>query len=550
VLPFLGTFDWSFVSDDWDFLYLVQEKISLGQMFTTNYEGVAQAGGSYRPMVRLFWQSMESVFGGSVAPYRIATLIMHVINVLFVFTLSKLLIKTTHTWKHFIAPLIFATSPILAESVLWVSVINDTLATTWALLALLITLISLDQKKSCQYKAAICSGVFFFFSLLTKELAVLLPVIIIAASVVKDKNTLMRSRLVDWGVRMGVLGVFGGLWLMLRYHAIGYTTESYAGAFSYHLVDWIDAGIGLFVQMFFAGHVRILLIQWLTDHVASIAMILLIVVCAFVWRKAKYNHDQSLISFAGYASMILAALVPVLQFGVNASSIFPTSEGARYSYFGLVFVALACAALCVALLNRYPSRFAQRAVFCVVVLVLGSAGAQYITQREHWDVAAALADEVRTDMIAYIDAHPETSGFVVLGLPDSYRGAFIFRNAFARSIALSRPDADVLVTKHRMVYEPGDVYAVTQSERSLGLFSINGGYRIIAQPIFASADYSHELVDPVFADRTIGNLPLGTGIQLTFSESFFETNQQKRIDALIWNGEQFESLPSIGTVQE
>jgi hypothetical protein len=248
--------------------------------------------------------------------------------------------------------------------------------------------------------------------------------------------------------------------------------------------------------------------------------------------------------------MILAALVPVLQFGVNASSIFPTSEGARYSYFGLVFVALACAALCVALLNRYPSRFAQRAVFCVVVLVLGSAGAQYITQREHWDVAAALADEVRTDMIAYIDAHPETSGFVVLGLPDSYRGAFIFRNAFARSIALSRPDADVLVTKHRMVYEPGDVYAVTQSERSLGLFSINGGYRIIAQPIFASADYSHELVDPVFADRTIGNLPLGTGIQLTFSESFFETNQQKRIDALIWNGEQFESLPSIGTVQE
>jgi len=143
--------------------------------------------GNYHPLTILLYALQYSVFGeNSATPYHLFSLLLHLLNVMLIYTLLKLL-----TRNHIIAgicALWFGIHPMHAESVLWVSDQKELLYGCFFLLAMIAyyrylrwqgltgqAITRHGHKVTNYYLLTIC---LFLFSLLSKASAVVLPLVL------------------------------------------------------------------------------------------------------------------------------------------------------------------------------------------------------------------------------------------------------------------------------------------------------------------------------------------------------------------------------------
>jgi len=131
--------------------------------------------GNYHPLTTLTYALEYHFFGLNARYYHFNNLVLHLLNVFFVFVLVGLLFGRNN--MALIAALLFAIHPMHVESVGWISERKDVL---YALFFLLSLIMYLKYSENNQIKFYALSILFFLFSLLSKSAAVSLPMVLVA----------------------------------------------------------------------------------------------------------------------------------------------------------------------------------------------------------------------------------------------------------------------------------------------------------------------------------------------------------------------------------
>lgn len=149
------------------------------KMFTTPYMG------NYHPLTGLSNMIEFHLWGLKPAPYHVFNLLLHLLNTILVFYFFRLLIKREHS--SLLIALFFAIHPMHVESVSWLSERKDVLYAFFYLLSLLFFMKwgdgslwkSSNEKKTKSNKLYGLSFLFFSMSLLSKSMAVTLPLLLL-----------------------------------------------------------------------------------------------------------------------------------------------------------------------------------------------------------------------------------------------------------------------------------------------------------------------------------------------------------------------------------
>jgi hypothetical protein len=169
-----------FVFDDMTTIVHNAHIKDLGQNFSAffnlDYFKIAQAEVSYRPIATLSYFLIYALFNLNPLAFHLTSLLLHIFNVIGVYALVNII---QHDKKSsLIAALVFACHPVLTEAVNCISYNEDLLATFFYLLAMVLYIKAAAEENRSGLPIYFFALVSFSVALLSKEMAITLPVII------------------------------------------------------------------------------------------------------------------------------------------------------------------------------------------------------------------------------------------------------------------------------------------------------------------------------------------------------------------------------------
>lgn len=189
-LAYLGTLAFGFVYDDVLQIFqspALREWRYLPRYFTSHvlaalYPG---AGGNYyRPLLMLWLRLNYVLFGPEPAGWHATTVLCHVLATYLVFRVVQQI--SSDRMAAFSAALLFGVHPAHIESVAWISGVSDPLMSCFLLGSMSAFF---DWRKSAKISPAVYSLALFGFALLSKETAVVLPILIFVSVLVDQQSS-------------------------------------------------------------------------------------------------------------------------------------------------------------------------------------------------------------------------------------------------------------------------------------------------------------------------------------------------------------------------
>ena len=157
--------------------YIKQTGRLIPDLFNLSYYKIAGLETSYRPVSTVSYFLIYSFAQLDPFYYHLASLLLHILNVVLVYVLANSIIQ--HRLKALIAGGLFASHPVLTEAVNCIAFNDDLLTTFFFLLSFLVyTRINAQQVKF-RMGAYGLSLLFYLMGLLSKEMAITLPVVIV-----------------------------------------------------------------------------------------------------------------------------------------------------------------------------------------------------------------------------------------------------------------------------------------------------------------------------------------------------------------------------------
>jgi protein O-mannosyl-transferase len=219
---------------------------SFSALFTT------RTFGRFHPLEMLLLTIEYHLFGMSPAGYHLVSLLLHLINValtfLFIFKI------TGKQWAAFIVSLLFAIHPMHVETVAWVSDQLDLLYTLFYLAAILSYLSYIRKSNTVKWyrnRYWYVTCFFFLLSLLSKEMAVVLPVTFALIDCYRSDNW--------WNIKFIISSIFHKTFFFLLSLALGvlaYTVQKHTVAmkgadFSAEQIMLVCYGVTIYIVKFF-----------------------------------------------------------------------------------------------------------------------------------------------------------------------------------------------------------------------------------------------------------------------------------------------------------
>lgn len=137
----------------------------------------------YRPVETITYASIYSLFGPEPLAFHIIQIFLHIANSILIFLIFKLFFKKT---MSFFLSLVFLVHPINTETVVYISVLQDTQFLFFGLIALYLTI-----KSTSFYKVPLVT-IFLLLSLLSKEAGIVFIFLVPFFSVLFQKQTWVR----------------------------------------------------------------------------------------------------------------------------------------------------------------------------------------------------------------------------------------------------------------------------------------------------------------------------------------------------------------------
>jgi hypothetical protein len=177
--------------------------------------------GQYAPFNQLYYTSLYAVFGLNAFVFHLGSLLLHLANVLFVYSLihtvlplSRRFNKTNGNYIAFFTALLFAIHPFNVESVAWLSASKVLVYSFFFLLALLSYVKYISSKKLKFYFLTL---LLFVFSFGGKEQAVSLSLTVLLLDYVLGRN-LKDKKIWFEKIPFFALSILGGI---VAIHAVG-----------------------------------------------------------------------------------------------------------------------------------------------------------------------------------------------------------------------------------------------------------------------------------------------------------------------------------------
>jgi len=178
---YLNSLPNGFVFDDYAVIvenkYLKLPGINFASFFNHSYFNIAGGEASYRPLATLSYYLIYAIAGLNPFYYHLLSVILHMIAVVLVYLIFNLILK--HRFSALFAGLLFACHPALTEAVDCIAYNEDLLAAVFFLLAFLFCVKSRENGLKTDVQNYGLSLFFFVLGLLSKEMAITLPAIIL-----------------------------------------------------------------------------------------------------------------------------------------------------------------------------------------------------------------------------------------------------------------------------------------------------------------------------------------------------------------------------------
>ena len=420
-----------FVSDDFHWLVIARDTQITWQIFLTNYLGTHD-GGSYNPFLVLIFKFFYSLFNTNYFGYHLLSIVLHASNGFLLYVLAQKIFQLSGL-KNFkklawLAGVLFLLYPIHVEVISWLAAWPHLWVTFFYLLSLVcyfsfrLCSRSSTFRQNKAWSKLIYSVLFFILALLTKEIAISLPLVLMIwemyfySSPEKNKNN--KPYLL---IYFAILALF----LLLRYFSIGLVFGYYASSkLSFSYLDW-TANLAAFGGDFISfGFLRTIIYKAIYHYKESIVIVVLATLAFYFLMtllKKKTLAATSLIA-------LLFILAPVLVTGLHRSSF----GGERYLYLATSFFVI----FLVVLLKDFKInfKFSIALLFVFVILSLGI----NIYKLSIWNEASSLSQQIVT---SYKDLNT-TNGqnFLTVALPDNLMGAEVFRNNLNQALEIYYPD--------------------------------------------------------------------------------------------------------------
>ena len=539
LLPFAINLGDGFVSDDWEFLHtVVAGRQPLSHYFLTNVVG-GHDGGTYRPLVNVFWHSAYTVFGLHPFGYHLTTTLLHLLNTFLVGLFIYLFLDRLESlWRiigAYSGAVVFALLPNHAEAVSWISTINDTLATSFFLLALLTFIMFSRTSVWKKWVWLFASFVCFALALLTKEVALVFPGIVLIWTMFRchEKFSMSgvprslfeygKSLLSEAGRTLPYFFLLFG-YVLARWQAIGLLTSDYAHVLVVTPRIVFRAVLSNMISHVLVGNERVWVTLRLFDHPIGVFFLMVFVVCTVWYWLPKHLR----VRFVELCLFWIASFIPVMTFAVSTSMLYLSEEGGRFGYLPSVFFAGLVGLLIAAFLSRYADKKIPIVFGMGIFLAIcGFLSCSLITKTWQWHDASHLA-ATSLDQAARAVSSGQYDGFVIIGVPDTWHGAFVFRNGFRQALEFAtgkKHDSILVPIKTRATSEQKTL--VTRLSTSTFLYTMTSGLpNFMSLWAGSSTDLSAELLVPLL-DRS-DDVLTGSGVRVELSKSFIQINAEKQ----------------------
>lgn len=189
VLVYLNSLQNTFVYDDYLTItnnHFIREWRYLSAFFNQKYFAVSNEL-TYRPIVTFSYFVDYAIWGLKPLGYHLTNILIHTLNVVLVYCMIFQLFYNRTT--AFVSCLIFSIHPVVTEAVNSASYREDLLSATFLLAAIILFLKS-DRVVSKRYSVMWyqLSLLAYFFALLSKEMAITLPLLIFACDFILFKS--------------------------------------------------------------------------------------------------------------------------------------------------------------------------------------------------------------------------------------------------------------------------------------------------------------------------------------------------------------------------
>ncbi len=301
IATFANTLSGEFVWDDQTQIVKnpnVRTLSSIPKAFTEPFWGFLNPGEAnrsnfYRPTQTIAYALAYSWGGLDPLPFHAVNLALHVIASLFVYLVCIELGMAAGL--SLLAASLFAAHPIHSEAIAWIASTPDLacgvfyFASLWAFL---------KSDTGANKGWFLFSALLFFPAMLSKEMAITLPLIVL---VMTFRPSARALSLAQKAVLMVPYAVVVAIYTAMRVHALGFLTTEHTplemGAF-----DWITLGIQVFGRYLWYAVLPYPLIAYhqVPAHFSDralptvLALISTIAVCGLVWKNRKRLPEAAL----------------------------------------------------------------------------------------------------------------------------------------------------------------------------------------------------------------------------------------------------------------
>jgi hypothetical protein len=384
----------------------------------------------YRPLISVFMVSDYLLWGTNGLGFRLTNLLFHLVSSIFIFLITKRLLSSTKNNSFAVslfASSIFALYPLHPEAVSWITGRVDSVVTTFYLASFWFYIKSRqDKAKYCQILCAIA----FILALLSKEMAVTLPVLFICYELFAEKFTQQEITQVSF-VKKGLNALLAtspfwiilAIYFMVRRFALGTFVGGYDDSlffvsnFKSYILNWIHAIRMMLIPINkdLLGSHSILTKTW---EILLIAVILLLLIKFIRMKELRYP-----IIFT--ALWLIITLVPVYKIFAIADDL----QGSRLAYLSTVPLSI---------LFSYAFAWSKpvsiKHISNLFTVLLGTffvimCGILLSTNNQAYREAGLMSNTIRqslANLYKNVDSDPET---LLIGLPDHIHGAYVCRNA-------------------------------------------------------------------------------------------------------------------------
>lgn len=415
VLCFASTVEAGFVSDD----FVLVNRIARDGYYLS--WGGEAGSAFFRPVTTLSYLFDFLIWGNNAAGFHLTNIFWHLFSGIAVFLLFSLLMKQLQVRKSclyaLLSSVLFLSLASHSESVAWVSGRTDIIATALCLASLYFFYRQLG-KKSILFSAL--ALLLFPIGLLAKESVIITPLLwglLLAYHFASHKENLRRNLSL-----VGFSALIAVVYLLFR----AMTEDSLVSGIRYGgFLDLSPAGLA---ENLVRYTLRVLippfplgLRELVTENPLIVPLFLLVLVLPVsipLFRKAKLKQRNLLYLMAG---CFLVSLLPVI--GMKASLFDTQSE--RFLYLPGVF---ATGFFTVAIISLFKER---KLSLIVIVCTIFLQGFFLHRSNENWTQAGRLCSGI-SESIAEYDA----DSIYILAIPDSFQGAYVFRNGLNEAVAM------------------------------------------------------------------------------------------------------------------